>query len=398
MNFETKSKTLFYGMEFVNGFRRNLTSLLLIVYFVFLGYDPVKVTALFFVSRIFLLLFELPSGAFADHYSRKLSIIISFSLKTLSFLGLYLFQNFWYLSIAFILGDIGWSFQSGTTTSWIIDALDIGKKKKKITELFSKFFMFEKIGTVLAGILGFWLIGIEFRLIWLLVAIMNLITIFIVLKYMEERNFKPINNKKHFVINTFIQAKDSLKFLFKRGNRQIQGLALASIFVILSIESFLIMVPLVLFQNLGVKPEYLALLSVLIGLLTVISPMVGKYFADKHSFRKPLFYGHILIALSMVLFGYSELLILSIVMLIIFEFLVTAFSATIHDSAQQFVTPSNIRATLSSAMNLIWGIFASFSAGFVTLMLIFFSLKEAIYVTAVVALLGAIVYLVMLED
>ena len=138
-SFEYKTKAMLWGSEFVNGIRRDLVAALALIYFIGLGHDVLAVTTLFAASRLIFLVLEFPTGSFADHYSRKKSVIISFGLISISFLGIFVFKNFWYLSFFYVLSDIAWTFQSGTTTAWAVDNLKYGKEKKKLTLILNFF-------------------------------------------------------------------------------------------------------------------------------------------------------------------------------------------------------------------------------------------------------------------
>ena len=65
-------------MEFTHGIRRAVLSSLGLVYFLSLGFDIVLVTSLFALSTMIMTLFEFPTGAIADHDSRKKSLAIGF--------------------------------------------------------------------------------------------------------------------------------------------------------------------------------------------------------------------------------------------------------------------------------------------------------------------------------
>ena len=99
MGIESTVKRIFFGMELTNGIRRSLVSALMLLYLISNGASIVQATSLFAVSTVIMTLFEFPTGAIADHYSRKKSVIISFALMTLAFTGIFAFENFWMLCI-----------------------------------------------------------------------------------------------------------------------------------------------------------------------------------------------------------------------------------------------------------------------------------------------------------
>ena len=397
LNFETKAKSLFYGMEFTNGIRRELVSALAIIYFLSLGHNLVAITTMFAVSRILMTLFEFPSGAFADHYSRKKSILISFALMTIAFLGIFFFQNYWLIAIFFILHDIAWTFQSGTTTAWVIDTLNYGENSKKLATLFARFFFFEKTGAIIGGLIGLIVVAINFRIVWLVIALTNMITFFVILKYMEEKNFKTKKLDSKIFLQTFIQAKDSIKFLLHKNNKQIKGLAFAVFFGTLAIDSFFIQTPLIFNQILGLSPEYIAGIFSIVAVIALIAPFIGEKLAHKFGTKKSLFFIFIAISIFMITFAISNNVLLSIGMIILFSAFETAF-VTIHDSAVQHAIPSKNRATLGSAMNIIWAIASASSALIIGLGIATFGLVASTIFSGIIALITGFIYLFSLKD
>ena len=253
-DFESRTKAIFYGMEFTNGIRRDIVGSLMLLYLLSLGHEVLAVTSMFAASRIIMTLFEFPTGAFADQYSRKKSVLISFSLMALAFLGIFIFRNFWLLALMYVLHDIAWTFQSGTTTAWVIDTLAYGEDRFKLSSLFARFFFYEKTGAILGGIIGLIIVSMNFRFVWLAIALANVLMLLILLRYMEEKNFKPKRLAKNFVMSTLLQAKDALSYLIHKKNKQIKGLASAVFFGTLSIDAFFVVSPLVQFQILGIAP------------------------------------------------------------------------------------------------------------------------------------------------
>ena len=229
-SFEYKTKAMLWGSEFINGIRRDLVAALALIYFIFLGHDVLAVTTLFAASRLIFLFFEFPTGAFADHYSRKKSVIISFILMGVAFLGIFIFKNFWYIGFFYVLHDIAWTFQSGTTTAWAVDNLKYGREKKKLASLFARLHLFERSGSIIGGIVGLMIIAISFRFIWLFIAAVNLLWVIIISIMTDEKHFHPKKTNHHFIIKTYIQAKESLAYIIHKKNRQIKGLAI-SVFV-----------------------------------------------------------------------------------------------------------------------------------------------------------------------
>jgi len=68
-------------------------------------------------------LFEVPTGIVADVYSRRLSIIIGYSIMGVGFLMEGLFPFFVPILLAQVLWGLGYTFTSGSTEAWISDEI-----------------------------------------------------------------------------------------------------------------------------------------------------------------------------------------------------------------------------------------------------------------------------------
>lgn len=104
-----------------------------IYYVTSLGLRPFELVLIGTVLEITVLVFEGITGAVADMYSRKLSVIIGVSVMGCGFLlegsivwftgpGAYLPAIVWVLAAQLLFG-LGWTFVSGADTAWIVDEL-----------------------------------------------------------------------------------------------------------------------------------------------------------------------------------------------------------------------------------------------------------------------------------
>ena len=258
MKEEVKTKSIFYGMEFTHGLRRALMNGLGLVYFLSLGFELKAVTTLFAITVLVSLFFEFPTGAIADYDSRKKSVMICFFLMAVGSLGIFIFNNFWLLSFSWMLGNIAWTFYSGAGSAWSIDALNYGKKKSKIVSLISKSYFFENGGQVIGGLIGMLVIALNFRFIWLVISLSNLIMFLILAKYMKEVNFKPEKAEHNYIIKAFIKAKESFEYIIHKKNRQLRVLLLGSTLGTLTFSAFYVGMPLLFTEILKINPEQAA--------------------------------------------------------------------------------------------------------------------------------------------
>lgn len=382
-------------MDFVNGIRRAILGALGLLFFLSLGYNLLAVTSLFAISTLVMVLFEIPTGAFADHFSRKKSVVLSFFLFGIAFLGVFLFKNFWLLAIFWVLGDIAWTFQSGTNIAWAVDNLKYGKNKKKLAALFVRFFFSEKLGLVIGGIIGFILVSMQFRLVWLAIAVINFIMTLILLRYMKEEKTKHTRFKFKLIIKSFVKVKEAFTYLFNKKNKTARGIALALFTGMLGLSSFFIEVPLIL-SKLGLKPEIISGVFSLMGVFILFAPFLGEKLAHKFGFRIFLGTTSIIVGLVIIIFGISPLLITAIICLVL---IYTGLNATdaIHESAFQHSIPSNCRATIGSIMSVVWGISTALGVWLIGLIITFAGLGLAGLISGLLVIFTGFVYFYALK-
>lgn len=114
-------------------------------------------TEVFWLQSIFsftILLFEVPSGYFADRFDRKIFIILG---SVFIFLGYLLYgfgETFWYFAFVNVLLGIGASFISGADSALLYDTLIELKREKEYQKIESSYFAIRGYSEVVAAISG----------------------------------------------------------------------------------------------------------------------------------------------------------------------------------------------------------------------------------------------------
>ena len=111
--------SVFYGLELV----LSLPSYVLVaVYLVTeVGLSPLQLVLVGTVMEVSVFLFEVPTGAVADTYGRKLSLIVSFVIQGAAWMLVGAVPSFWVILFAWALWGFGATFMSGAFEAWITD-------------------------------------------------------------------------------------------------------------------------------------------------------------------------------------------------------------------------------------------------------------------------------------
>ena len=110
------------------------------------------------VQAIAFAIFEVPTGAYADLYGRKKSLILSNILMLLSIIFLAIGGNIYMILLYAVINSLGRSFSSGSDLSIFYDSLKReGKEhefKKRISFSFALWPIGASIGAIIGGIMG----------------------------------------------------------------------------------------------------------------------------------------------------------------------------------------------------------------------------------------------------
>ena len=396
MKFSTRVKAIRNGMEFGHGVRRALIVALALVYFVQMGFSVVWITTLFALSSLFTMLLEFPTGAVADYDSRKKSLMISYFLFTVAFLGIYFANSFWVIAAFWVISDIAWTFTTGAGSAWAIDALGIGKKKSQIVRLISRGYIFERGGLIVGGLIGLFIIAINFRLIWLVSGIVSLLIFIMIWKYMEERNFTPEKVPHGYLKKSWLKAIESYNFIFHKKNRNLRIIMGNSILANIGWSIFTLAVPLFFVQTIGLKPEFYAGALGVIAFISLGAPLIAERVVEKSGFRFSLLMTSIVTGVMMIGIAFSRWVILAFLLfaiLKIFEVILDVAEA----SASHHEFDSKIRASLGSIGSINWNVADSIGVFLAGIGIVTIGIANTLIVGGAIVFLTAFVYLLMRE-
>ena len=99
-------------------------------------------------------IFEYPTGIFADKYGRKLSLLISLALVTLSLVIEVNSFSVLQFYIASLLFGCGWAFSSGSLQALVYDSLKDRKLEKLNSKVLGIIDVFSSVGAFVAAFLG----------------------------------------------------------------------------------------------------------------------------------------------------------------------------------------------------------------------------------------------------
>ncbi|MFH2035056.1 MAG: MFS transporter [Candidatus Zixiibacteriota bacterium] len=149
-----RNAALFYFLEGLLALAGGIILPLYIVYFRLWDITLFEIAVLAVVFEGTIILFELPTGIFADKFGRKYSVVIGYVLFTLSGVIFFYFRSFIGFLIAEILFGIAETFVSGALEALVVDSIN---DKKKEAGLFANRSMARTSGMLIGMVsVGFW--------------------------------------------------------------------------------------------------------------------------------------------------------------------------------------------------------------------------------------------------
>jgi MFS transporter, DHA3 family, tetracycline resistance protein len=151
------------------------------------GLDPLQLVLVGTALELAAFLFEIPTGVVADVYSRRLSIVIGFTLIGMGFLLEGALPLFATILLAQVLWGIGWTFTSGAREAWLAD--EIGEEPA--ARVLLRAAQVGQVGAILGALAGAGLAMIGLNLPMLVGGALFLVLAAALALTMPERGFRP---------------------------------------------------------------------------------------------------------------------------------------------------------------------------------------------------------------
>jgi len=337
---------------YLNGFMIGLSFMIypfLVIYLRGLGFSFLQIGIIAAAYDLGMVLFEVPTGAFADSVSRKTSVIMGYALAAAPFTLIYFFSDFYAILILWVLGAIGMTFVSGADEAWVIDNLKHHKRKDLQHEYFIKNSSIASISAIFSPFIGALLVKAGLiRVLWLILG-GGFFLIALMLAAFAKELYKPqaVNFKKAFS-RTFRNSGEAVRYV--KSNRHIFLFIIGSTFIALTMigewgwQPFLV--------KLGLPTYALGWVYSILAIGWVIVPFLSKLFL-KMELRK-----------AVAIMTGLRVLLLGAIMFVFPPFFLIGASIMIFDGSFKSMQepllrtylhkwiPTNIRATLVSINNI----------------------------------------------
>src|ERR671914_190110 len=307
-------------------------------------------TAAFAANALFtagMVVFEVPTGVVADTWGRRTSYLLgslTLSVSTvLYWLAWQMEAPFWAWAVTSVLLGLGFTFFSGATEAWLVDALKFTGFKGNLESVFAKGQIVAGAamlsGSVLGGLVAQWTnLGVPY----LLRGLALVVTFAVAFVYMRDWGFVP-KPGKHPVREMGQVVQASVRYGL--GNRPVRWVMLAAPFTFgVGIFAFYAMQPYLL-ELYGDEQAYS--IAGLAG--GMAAPQVRRLFRNRTSV---LLTGLLVEVALLVLLGLTTSFWVAVGLLVVWG-LVAAAALPIRQAYLNGLIPSAQRATVLSFDNLL---------------------------------------------
>lgn len=339
-----------------------------VLYFREMGFSLMHIGFLASAYSLGLILFEIPTGAIADIWGRKVSTVLGWSLAGIAMFAVMFTSNFYIILALFFIRGVFSTLRSGAEDAWVVDLLKHKKRKELIHDFYAKRQSFLSAGMLVSGIIGAFLVKIfGLWIIWPVTGIIMILTAFVFL--FGQEHFVKLKKVQGIAQRAKAIFAHSMKSIHYSMKHNVLSLLIFSGLICMIVTEFaydLTWYPFL--QNLGFKEHWFGYLISASCVLGIFIP----YFTKALSIRAGGYKKYIIIVLLLQVFLLLSVLFAKWLLMAVIIYLLFMISFDFYGPARvafyQHFLPSKMRATIDSFRNMLYslvGIIAAPLAGFI---------------------------------
>jgi len=324
-----------------------------VVYFSKLSLSFAQIGVLLAITPLTSLLFEIPTGAFADIYGRKASVLLGYLIEGICMLSFFFLKDYYFLLAVAGLWGIGMTFSSGSKDAWIVDMIN-KKDKKLIPNFFNKMQIFISGGLAISGLLGVFLVGIfGIKIIWIPAMISYFISITLLSIFAKEEHKKQKTHIKGSTKTLYAQSKETIAYGYKH---HVLFYYLIATFLLMLAGSLSMQVSWTPFlKNLAFPDSYFGYLWTIMAFFSMLGPMASNKFLKKGKERNFIVTSLIITILITLLILAVNNWAIALLIIALFTFFIDLRTPASQVYFHRFI-PGKLRATMGSIKSMIMSI------------------------------------------
>lgn len=117
------------------------------------GLDLFQINVILAIFLISTFAFEVPTGAIADVYGRKISFLLSCATRPVAFVLYYFANGFWTCAVAEVIDAIGLTLATGALDAWAVDGVRAEGDRRPVDRMFARAAVITRTTMIAGGLL-----------------------------------------------------------------------------------------------------------------------------------------------------------------------------------------------------------------------------------------------------
>ncbi|MBN2094842.1 MAG: MFS transporter [Candidatus Aenigmarchaeota archaeon] len=347
---EFKMLWFFYIFEFLIGMSCFVAPYWTL-YFLDVGISYSQIGLIISLSALAGLLFEVPTGAIADIFGRKISVFLAFLIGAITVFLVPFSDNWVWIGALFFAMSAGATFASGAYEAWLVDFLKKSGKQKYVHSALSRTTSINYAGQVFAYLVsGIIVAKLSMAWLWYLQGcLMFLGAIFIAFFGRDHFPKKRFSGFGRALSDTRKISMRSMRVVWRNSTLRI--LILAAFLTSLASMTAVVLQPFML--DIGISLYMIGLVFAIIGVLgAVFSNFSTNFLSCFENERRALVLSEILVFLLVSLIAFVESPALFLVLWMAF-YTVMFLRFPIRSALFQKRVSSGVRATAGSVKEMV---------------------------------------------
>jgi len=335
-----------------------------------------------------MLISEIPTGAIADLYGRKFSVILGNILSGIFFFLMFFTTDYYTLLVLSALVGFSLTFNSGAHEAWVIDLIR-KEKKDYLQNFFVKTRVFDSGALILSGFVGVFLVGLfGVKVIFPVTAISFFIATFLMVFAKENYRKRKVKIKDSF---KELKKQSSLAVSYSYKHKVIFYFLIAMAFILFATEMAENIAAVPFLQGLGMPDHAFGYIWSGVALMGVISPLFSQRFYSKNKEKKFIATSILLSALFLLFIPVAKKLTFAVIIILAFAFFDFARKPAERVYFQRFI-PTKIRASVGSVESMFLSLIGIIAAPIGGLLVDTIGSQYTLFLSGIIMIPAAIIF------
>lgn len=182
------ARSVYYLLTFLSDFSISLIAAIYSLFLLSKGLDLFQINLVNVAFMAGNFVFEIPTGAYADYFGRRNSVIISNILIIMTMLTYFLANSLPFFILAELFAALSFTFASGALDAWMVDSLEKSGYVGKVDFVFSQANIIGRLASILGGLIGAYLAIVNLAMPFGIGAVVALAALAVLIFFTDEKS------------------------------------------------------------------------------------------------------------------------------------------------------------------------------------------------------------------